>query len=107
LNPFRQDSASPPAFPPQPVAQNYTLQTPPKDFVAALLLSGFLGYFGADRFYLGHIGLGIAKLAVCILTCGIGGIIWHVIDFWLLATGNMADGQGRPLQFRTRNVTIV
>merc|ERR1719436_923086 len=36
---------------------------------------------GIDRFYLGNIGLGIAKLSVCIITAGFGGIVWGLVDF--------------------------
>ncbi|MCI6671558.1 MAG: TM2 domain-containing protein [Prevotella sp.] len=50
-----------------------------KDPTIALLLSIFLGYLGIDRFYLGHTGLGVAKL----LTCG-GFYIWHLIDIFLI-----------------------
>ncbi len=61
-----------------------------KDWLTALLLSIFLGGLGVDRFYLGSIGLGIAKL----LTCG-GLWIWYIIDIILIATGKMKDGQGQ------------
>ncbi|KAA0252465.1 NINE protein [Acidobacteria bacterium ACD] len=64
----------------------------PKDWLAALLLSVFLGGLGVDRFYLGHIGLGIAKL-VTFGGCG----IWWLIDVILIATGSVRDAQGRPL----------
>lgn len=64
----------------------------PKDWLAALLLSVFLGTLGVDRFYLGHVGLGIAKL-VTLGGCG----IWWLIDVILIATGSVKDAQGRPL----------
>ncbi len=43
----------------------------------SLWFAGYLGGFGADRFYLGQTGLGILKL----LTGG-GCGIWALIDFW-------------------------
>ena len=64
----------------------------PKDWLVTLLLSIFLGSFGVDRFYLGHVGLGIGKL----LTFG-GCGIWYLIDVILIAVGNVTDSKGRPL----------
>ena len=69
--------------------------TPPaqgKDWLTALLLSILLGSLGVDRFYTGHIGLGVLKL----LTCG-GAGIWWLVDVILIATGSFKDKNGNPL----------
>lgn len=66
-----------------------------KDKVTAGLLQLFL--IGAGRLYLGHIGLGIAQIAVSILTCGIGAL-WPMIDGIMMLSGNVRDVQGRPLR---------
>lgn len=63
-----------------------------KTYVAAMLLSFFLGGLGVDRFYLGYTGIGVAKL----LTLG-GCGIWALVDFILIACRSVPDSDGRPL----------
>ena len=88
-------ATAPPAGPlagPLPVAADA-----PKEWLVALLLSIFLGWFGVDRFYLGYTGLGLAKLLITIFTCGVAGWVWWIIDVILIAVGNVTDAKGRPL----------
>lgn len=51
-----------------------------KNHTTALILSIFLGTLGVDRFYIGHVGLGVAKLLLAWLTFG----IWTIIDWFLI-----------------------
>jgi TM2 domain-containing membrane protein YozV len=60
--------------------------------MVALLLSIFLGSLGVDRFYLGYMGLGVAKL----LTCG-GCGVWQIIDLIMIAMDKLPDANGQPL----------
>ena len=64
-----------------------------KSFMVALILSVVVGSFGIDRFYLGYIGLGVAKL-ITLGGCG----IWWLIDLVLIATGKMTDANGNELE---------
>ena len=51
-----------------------------KNPTPALILSIFLGTLGVDRFYIGHVGLGVAKLLLAWLTFG----IWTIVDWFLI-----------------------
>lgn len=67
--------------------------------VAGLLqLLGLLGLVGIGRIYLGYTGLGIAQLVVGLITCGIGAVIWGIIDAVLILTDKVRDPEGRPLR---------
>ena len=92
-----------PFEPPNPYSQpNYGSQVPgERDYLPAVLFSWLLGWLGVDRFYLGYIGLGIAKLVVFIISwfvCGVPIIIWWLIDAILITSWKVPDAQGRPLR---------
>ena len=55
-------------------------------WLTTLLLSIFLGWLGIDRFFMGQIGLGILKLLITLVTFGIFGWIWWLVDIILIAT---------------------
>lgn len=57
------------------------IQARQKSSTTALILSICLGYLGADRLYLGHVGLGLLKM----VTCG-GAGIWWLIDLFLIGS---------------------
>lgn len=106
--PPSQPAAAMPAFmqPPDPTMQQtapnmptdvpmevLASENPNKSYLVALLLSYFLGGIGADRFYLGRIGSGVAKLLT------LGGLgIWYIVDMLLIAFGRLtAKDDPRPL----------
>src|SRR6185295_14964934 len=67
--------------------------------VAGLLqLLGLFGLVGIGRIYLGYTGLGIAQLVVGLITCGIGAIVWGIVDAVLILTDKVRDPEGRPLR---------
>ena len=66
--------------------------------LVAGLLQIFLGGFGVGRFYTGHIGIGIAQIAVTLFTCGLGGL-WPLIDGIIMLTSESPrDVDGKPLR---------
>jgi TM2 domain-containing membrane protein YozV len=54
--------------------------TPYQDPTTLLIVSVAAGSLGIDRFMLGHVGLGIAKL-ITLGGCG----IWHIVDIFLIS----------------------
>jgi TM2 domain-containing membrane protein YozV/RNA polymerase subunit RPABC4/transcription elongation factor Spt4 len=69
-----------------------------KSKVAAGVLGIVLGWLGVHRFYLGFVAIGIAQIAVTLVTCGLGGI-WGFIEGILILTGSIdKDAKGRPLR---------
>jgi TM2 domain-containing membrane protein YozV len=72
--------------------EQVTQGTSDKDWTTLLILSLLLGSLGIDRFYAGHIGLGVLKL----ITFGACGI-WSLVDLILVATGKFVDENGLPI----------
>jgi TM2 domain-containing membrane protein YozV len=65
---------------------------PQKSFLVTWLFSLLLGVLGVDRFYLGKIGTGIAKLLT------LGGLgWWALVDLVITLAGKQTDKTGRPL----------
>ena len=109
-----QQSSYPPPMPPQyqPPGGYYDPSAPwgrhpmtgepfsdKSKVVAGLLqLVGLVGICGIGRFYIGDTGLGITQLIVGLVTCGIGAVIWGIIDAVLILTDRVRDPHGRPLR---------
>src|SRR5690606_30036951 len=91
--------AAPGAYPPPPAyaPQGAGPDVGQKSFVVTWILSALVGTLGVDRFYLGKIGTGIAKL----LTMG-GLGVWTLIDLIIVLCGGMRDKQGLRLKGYTR-----
>jgi tetratricopeptide (TPR) repeat protein len=65
----------------------------PRKWTTAILLSIFLGWAGADRFYLGYSKDGVIKLFT-----GGGLYIWWIADVIRIARGRMRDVNGLKLK---------
>lgn len=88
------------------MTQSHNMQSsgyaaPQKSFLVTWLLSLFLGLLGVDRFYLGKIATGLAKLFT------LGGFgIWALIDLIMVVVGNTTDASGRPLEGYEKHKTV-
>lgn len=73
-----------------------------KSKLAAGLFGIFLGMFGVHRFYLGHIGIGVAQLLITVLSCGLlswATWIWGLIEGILILAGSInKDAKGIALK---------
>jgi hypothetical protein len=92
---YTQSRPAPPAAAPVLyVPPGYRLAgTSPKSRTVATILGFVLGGIGVDRFYLGNIGMGVAKLLLGWLTLG----IWPLIDWIIIIAGAAHDGDGLPV----------
>lgn len=91
-----------PNLAPYPPALSYEkVQQSDKSFLVTWLLSLLLGVLGVDRFYLGKIGSGVAKLVT------FGGLgIWALIDLVLVLANKIRDKQGLPLEGYDRHKKV-
>ncbi len=71
----------------------YGVGISPKSRTVASILGFFFGGLGVDRFYLGNVGMGVAKLLLGWLTFG----IWPLVDWIIILAGGAHDGQGLPV----------
>ena len=75
---------------------------PQKSFLLTAIFAILLGFFGVDRFYLGKVGTGVAKL----LTCG-GAGVWWLIDVILILAGKTVDKANQPLEGNTKKNRLI
>jgi TM2 domain-containing membrane protein YozV len=68
-----------------------------KSKIVAGVLGILLGFFGAGRFYTGHIQIAVLQLIVSICTLGFGSL-WGLIDGILILVNGGTDAQGRKLR---------
>jgi TM2 domain-containing membrane protein YozV len=74
--------------------------TPQKSQMTTIALAVLVPYFtgglasGADRIYLGYVGLGILK---CLTLGGCG--IWSIVDTILIGMGKLRDAEGNSLRY--------
>lgn len=65
-----------------------------KSKVALVLIEAFppLWLLAVDRFYLASYRTAIAKLTVSLATCGVGGLVWGLIDFTVVMLNSLHRG---------------
>lgn len=81
----------------KPAVDEYGNPVSPQSRLAAALLASFLGFLGIHRFYVGKVGTGVTLLILSILTFGIVGIIWALVDLIIILVGSFTDKNGLRL----------
>lgn len=79
---FNSDLNRPPFFPTAPppaMMPPSNISARASNKIAAGVCGILLGSLGVHKFILGYTGAGLIMLLVTILTCGLGGIVTHVI----------------------------
>lgn len=74
-------ATQPPPLTPPPLTAPYAqhIANRASNKIAAGVCGILLGSLGVHKFILGYTGTGIIMLLVTLLTCGVGGIVMHVI----------------------------
>lgn len=81
------------------IFENGVVNMEQKSKLAAGLLAIFLGYLGIDQFYLGNTKMGVIRIVVSLVTCGVAGSIWGIVTGIMILTGSInTDAQGNPLK---------
>jgi TM2 domain-containing membrane protein YozV len=104
--PYGQQPYTQPAYGQQPYGQQpygqpyYGGYPEQKSRLVAGLLGVLLGGLGIHRFYLGYVGLGIAQIAVTLVTFGFGAIWGFIEGIMILVGAEMfrRDAKGVPLK---------
>ncbi|MCL2609024.1 MAG: TM2 domain-containing protein [Treponema sp.] len=74
-----------------------------KSKLAAAVLCCWMGIFGVHRFYLGIKG-GVLMLVLALLVfTAFVPLVMAVIDFYMIVSGRMRDGEGRILHYWATN----
>ncbi len=69
-----------------------------KSRAAAGILQLLCGCLGLGRFYMGYNTIGVMQIAVSVVTCGIGGVLWGFTDGIMILSGKIKyDAKGELL----------
>ena len=68
------------------------------EWTTAMLLCGFLGCFGAHRFYTRDVRTGVLQLVLGLFSCFLVSLVWATVDFVQLMNGTYRTGDGRILK---------
>jgi TM2 domain-containing membrane protein YozV len=81
-------------LPTEPAAREWS----DKRRVVAGLLQILLGVFAVGRFYTGHTRIAVIQLIGSVLTWGVIGAVWGLVDGIILLTVGGTDARGRTLR---------